>query len=503
MPALRPGPVTLAVAGLGLVVLAGVGATALAATEDEGPIIGALVVAWLVTIAGAVGVQAVARRPARRLSREVRALTSERAVREQRVGPIGPFGDEDLSGIARTVNMLTESLRGQLELASRERGRLEQTLAAAADVVVAVDGAATVVYANAAASAVLTVQAPAALGRPLLAVLSDHEVHELVSRALRGAETLFSETRSSEAGSSEARSSEEGSARGAPRPGAPAPGSSGPASSLPQGGALIRRDDRHYQVTARPLTGGGLWAAVLMMHDVTSAHEAEQTRREFVANVSHELRTPLATIAAAAETLELGLDEADSHRFHRIIHQETDKMAQLVEEMLDLARLESGLTQPQRAPMDVCLVARDALERMRPQADRAGLTLSLRGPESAMLTADADLVQRALGNLLHNALKFTPAPGTVTLEVQEETGGEGGVVWLLVHDTGIGLSAEDQGRVFQRFYRADWARRRGEGTGLGLALVRHIAESQGGTVRVKSVLGEGSTFGFSLPRGVA
>ena len=301
MPALRPGPVTLAVAGLGLVVLAGVGATALAATEDEGPIIGALVVAWLVTIAGAVGVQAVARRPARRLSREVRALTSERAVREQRVGPIGPFGDEDLSGIARTVNMLTESLRGQLELASRERGRLEQTLAAAADVVVAVDGAATVVYANAAASAVLTVQAPAALGRPLLAVLSDHEVHELVSRALRGAETLFSETRSSEAGSSE-----EGSARGAPRPGAPAPGSSGPASSLPQGGALIRRDDRHYQVTARPLTGGGLWAAVLMMHDVTSAHEAEQTRREFVANVSHELRTPLATIAAAAETLELG-----------------------------------------------------------------------------------------------------------------------------------------------------------------------------------------------------
>jgi len=215
-----------------------------------------------------------------------------------------------------------------------------------------------------------------------------------------------------------------------------------------------------------------------------------------VANVSHELRTPLASIAAAAETLELGVDEEDSRRFHKMIHQETSKMAQLVEEMLDLARLESGLAQPQRVAVDVAGLAHAALDRIRPQADRAELHLETRGPASLMVEADPDLVQRALANLLHNAVKFTPAPGTVTLEVAPEPE----AVWLLVHDTGIGLAEEDQGRVFQRFYRADWARQRGEGTGLGLALVRHIAESHGGTVRVESRLGEGSTFGFSLPR---
>ena len=449
-----PGPIAFAVVGLALILLVGVGSVALAAGNNDGLIAGALAIAGVVAVAGALLVQEVARRPVRRLSREVRALTAG-----QRRGPIMPARDEDLADIAGAVNDLAASLRSQLETARTERGRLEQTLAAAADVVVAVDGTGAVVYANEAASSVLREDASAALGRPLLAVLRDHEIHALVSRAL-GSEAEISS-------------------------------------------AVIRQEERHYQATARPLTGGGLWEAVLVMHDVTAANDAEQTRREFVANVSHELRTPLATIAAAAETLELGLGEEDSHRFHTMIHQETDKMAQLVEEMLDLARLESGLAQPQRALVDVCVVARDALDRIRPQSQRAGLEVSLRAPESVTVEADADLMQRALGNLLQNAVKFTPAPGRVTLEVRAEAaeGEEPGAVWLLVQDTGIGLSEEDQGRVFQRFYRADWARRRGEGTGLGLALVRHIAESHGGTVRVESRLGAGSTFGFSLPGG--
>lgn len=498
MPALRPGPVTLAVAGLGLVVLAGVGATALAATEDEGPIIGALVVAWLVTIAGAVGVQAVARRPARRLSCEVRALTSERAVREQRVGPIGPFGDEDLSGIARTVNMLTESLRGQLELASRERGRLEQTLAAAADVVVAVDGAATVVYANAAASAVLTVQAPAALGRPLLAVLSDHEVHELVSRALRGAETLFSETRSSEAGSSEARSSEEGSARGAPRPGAPAPGSSGPASSLPQGGALIRRDDRHYQVTARPLTGGGLWAAVLMMHDVTSAHEAEQTRREFVANVSHELRTPLTAIRGYLEALsEDDANPEESRHFLAIITRQTERMERLVRDLLRLARLDAG---QETLAVVACetrtlaqAVAADLARALATRQQRIDIAIA---PDAEIVRGDPAGLHDALRNLVANAITYGPEGTTVRIEALRING----FVSISVLDEGPGIPGEDLSRVFERFYRVDKSRSRDPGgTGLGLAIVRHLVELHGGTVRAENCAGGGARFTVALP----
>ena len=466
-----PGPVALAVAGLALALALIVGGVALASPGDDAALAGALVAAAALALGGGLVVQAFARRPVRRLSRDVRSLTTGRART-----PVSGSYDEDLSSIAASVNDLRANLQNQLGTARTERGRLEQTLASAADVVLAVSDDTTIVYANPAASAVLSVAAQEALGRPLLAVLGDHEIHALVKAAL--------------------------------------------AENAQPAEATVRRDERHYQTVARPLTGGGLWAAVLIMHDVSTAHQAEQTRRDFVANVSHELRTPLASIAAAVETLELGVEAADAQRFHRIIHQESDKMAQLVEEMLDLARLESGLAQPQLIPVDICVVARDALDRIRPQADRAGLTLALEAPASVMVRADADLVQRALANLLHNAVKFTPAPGRVTVRVEEGRVEEGRVeegrveegqvgegrakraeaVWLCVTDTGIGVSEEDRGRVFQRFYRADWARRRGEGTGLGLALVRHIAESHGGAVRVESRLGEGSTFGFSLPR---
>ncbi|MDE2639917.1 MAG: ATP-binding protein [Chloroflexota bacterium] len=441
-----PGPLAFAVAGVALAAALLVGIVAIAG-GGTAAVVAALVAAALLSLAGGLIVQERSRRPLRRLSGDIRHLGDGDQPGPARVG-----ADQDLAALAGAVNDLAATLRGQIAVARGERERLDQALAAAADVVIAVDGAANVVYANEAAGTVLSGEAQAALGRPLLRALRDHEVHALVTQAL--------------------------------------------GSDANTAAALIRRDDRHYQAVARPLRGDGQWEAVLIMHDVSAAQQAEQTRREFVANVSHELRTPLATISAATETLERGVDAADSQRFHRMIHQETDKMAQLVEEMLDLARLESGLAQPQRLPMDVRVVAQSALDRVRPQADRAGLTLALRTPASITVEADADLVQRALGNLLHNALKFTPGPGDVTLEAREE----GGAVWLLVRDTGIGISADDRERVFQRFYRADWARRRGEGTGLGLALVRHIAESHGGTVRVDSEPGEGSTFGFSLPR---
>lgn len=443
-----PGAVAYAVVAVSLALLALVGAVAVPAADDEGAVIAILAAAAALSAAGGLAVERLAGAPASRLARAVRRLQSG-----EEWAPPTVSGDAGVDAVAEGVGEVVATQRQQLDRAAAERGRLEEALAAAADVVIAVDGEERVVYANPAAGSVLTGRAGEALGRPLLAVLSDYEVHDLVSRAL----------------------------------------AAGQGDAPPQ--VAIRRDERHYQVTARPVVGGGPWAAVLVMQDVTPAQEAEATRREFVANVSHELRTPLAAISAATETLETGLSGEDSKRFHAIIHREADKMAQLVEEMLDLARLESGLAQPQIAPVDVGLVARGALERVRPQAERAGLRLALVCEQECVVEADADLVQRALGNLLHNALKFTPPPGRVSLEVRRE----GEVVWLLVHDTGIGIPAEEQGRAFQRFYRADRARRR-EGTGLGLALVRHIAESHGGTVRVESEVGVGSTFGFSLPQ---
>ena len=428
---------------------------------DEGRatvgIVVALLVAAALVLATGVVVPQVTVRPFRRLRTAATAL-----VRGEGTAPLRLSGPQEVRDLGGAFNDLADTLRQQLAAAAAERERLEQTLAASADVVVAVDREGRVVYANRAATTALTAAPKSAVGQPLLSVLFDHEVYELVSQALRGQEAT-------------------------PQP--------------------VRRDGRQFQATAKPVSGGGLWAAVLVMHDVTAMHAAEAARREFVANVSHELRTPLAAISAAVETLEQGVAAADAKRFHAIIGTESDRMAALVEEMLELARLESGLAQPQPRRLDLRAAVQEAVGRLRPQAERAGLTLSVSEPaehspaedrpaEDMTVNADPDLAQRALVNLLQNAIKFTPAPGEVTLSLRAADE----VIWLQVRDTGIGLSVEDQARIFQRFYRADRARQRAGGTGLGLALVRHIAEAHGGSVMVESELGAGSTFGFSLPR---
>ena len=187
----------------------------------------------------------------------------------------------------------------------------------------------------------------------------------------------------------------------------------------------------------------------------------------------------------------------ETQRFLHIIRSESDRMAQLVEEMLDLARLESGLAQPQLRAIDPRQIVWEAVQRWLPQAERAGLALRAAAEiDPGLVSADPDLIQRALANLLQNAIKFTPPPGTITVGTRRADA----AVWLLVTDTGIGLSPEEQGRVFQRFYRVDKARQRAGGTGLGLALMRHIARLHGCDVLVESEVGHGSTFGFSLPR---
>ncbi len=167
-----------------------------------------------------------------------------------------------------------------------------------------------------------------------------------------------------------------------------------------------------------------------------------------------------------------------------------------IEEMLELARLESGIAQPQFRLIDLNYVIDEAVNRISTQANHAGLSLSFeKVDDSLRINADPDLVYRALLNLLHNAVKFTPNAGHILVSTRSEKD----QIWLFVRDNGVGLSEEDQVRVFRRFYRADKARRLG-GTGLGLALVRHIAEAHMGQVSVESQLGSGSIFGFSLSR---
>jgi two-component system phosphate regulon sensor histidine kinase PhoR len=258
-----------------------------------------------------------------------------------------------------------------------------------------------------------------------------------------------------------------------------------------------RPNHQFLQVVTTPIAGGGEWAALAVFHDVTDVKRTEQVRRDFVANVSHELRTPLAAIKSLIESLESGaLDEPETAKdFLERANHEVDRLVRLVEELLELSRIESGEVPMATEPVQIGDVLARAVARLRHQAQRQGLELTLEAaPGLPAILGDAERLERVAVNLIHNALKFTPAGGSVRVRAARE----GGAVVVKVSDSGAGIAAEDLPRIFERFYKADRARS-GAGTGLGLAIVKHTVEAHGGAVSVESVEGRGATFSLSLP----
>jgi two-component system phosphate regulon sensor histidine kinase PhoR len=240
--------------------------------------------------------------------------------------------------------------------------------------------------------------------------------------------------------------------------------------------------------------------AVVLLHDVSDWRRLERMRSEFVANVSHELRTPITAVRGFSETLLDGAmdDPGITKQFLQIIHDESERLTRLINELLELSKIESGHTQFRHGRVDLVKLVERTVGRYQHQAEQSGLTIATELPERAVeLEADGDRVAQVLINLLGNAMAYTPAGGSVTVGV-EDTGRE---VVLRVQDTGIGIPEEDLPRLFERFYRVDKARaRRSGGTGLGLAIVKHIVEGHHGRVDVQSEVGAGSCFCVYLPK---
>ena len=248
---------------------------------------------------------------------------------------------------------------------------------------------------------------------------------------------------------------------------------------------------------------------LLLVQDLTRVRRLETVRRDFVSNISHELRTPLASLKALTETLQDGAvsDPQAAGRFLERMATEVDALTQMAQELLDLSRIESGQVELQRrraAPRNLLV---SAAERMRLQAERAGLSLEVSCPSDLPeVIADAPRIEQVLVNLIHNAVKFTPPGGAVMLSAKyvspaaptqgAEEGGD--LVRFSVQDSGVGIPADDVPRIFERFYRVDKARS-GGGTGLGLSISRHLVESHGGRIWAESREGLGSTFFFTVP----
>ena len=366
-----------------------------------------------------------------------------------------------LSEQASHSELESDHLRDELSARTAERDQLQRALASTGDIVIALDRDARIHYLNPVAQLILRTGDRNLIGAHLLEAVEDPDLYRAVRLAVDD--------------------------------GTPAV-------------MVVLRAGRRFRTVVAPVAsvaGTGPWSVVLAMHDLSDLYEAEIARRDFFTNASHELRTPLATISAAAETLEVARRPEDSQRFRSIIQAEAERMGQLIEEMLALARLESGLTEPKMEVVGMETLLEDAVEIIRPQAEREGLLLlysGLNGGNETMIVADPELVERALLNLLHNAVKFTEAGGSIeVLSEMDDASDPAPMIWIRVRDTGIGIEPAEQSRIFQRFYRVDRARQSGGGTGLGLAVVRHIAEVHGGAVSLQSAPGEGSTFGFSVP----
>ncbi|PWK16197.1 two-component system histidine kinase PnpS [Tumebacillus permanentifrigoris] len=240
--------------------------------------------------------------------------------------------------------------------------------------------------------------------------------------------------------------------------------------------------------------------AVVLLHDVSDWRRLERMRSEFVANVSHELRTPITAVRGFSETLLDGAMENPeiTKQFLQIIHDESERLTRLINELLELSKIESGHIQFRHGPVDLVKLVERTVVRYNHQGAQAGLSIRTELPEQPVeLEADGDRVAQVLINLLGNAIAYTTPGGVVTVGV-EEAGAE---VVLRVNDTGIGIPEEDLPRLFERFYRVDKARaRRSGGTGLGLAIVKHIVEGHHGRVVVTSEVGKGSCFRVYLPK---
>lgn len=245
-----------------------------------------------------------------------------------------------------------------------------------------------------------------------------------------------------------------------------------------------------------PLKEANLLGYLVILQDLTQIRRLETIRRDFISNISHELRTPLASLKALADTLRDGAldDPPAARRFLTRIDVEVDTMAQIVEELLELARIESGQVPIQAEPVNISDIISQPVERLRLQANRAGIELNIELPPADFaVLADVKRIHQVIGNLVHNAIKYTPSGGkiTITAEVKQQE------VIFSVSDTGVGIPSDDLPRIFERFYKADRARS-SQGTGLGLAIAKHIVLAHGGRIWVESVEGRGSTFSFSL-----
>jgi two-component system phosphate regulon sensor histidine kinase PhoR len=407
-------------------------------------IIIAMVVATVLVVLAAWLIARFTTRPIRKLTAASQRITSGELGQK-----ITIEAKDEVGELAQAFNEMSSRLKEMVETISEDRTRLVSILDNMADGVIMTDTEGNISLANKTAARLFNIKE--AENKPLIEAVRDHEVDELLKLCLKTAEMQSVQY---ESGTS----------------------------------------TRYLRAIAVPIANSGV---LLLFQDLTELRNLQTTRRELIGNISHEFRTPLAGIKAMVETLSGGAvdDRKAARDFLTRIDSEVDRLTQLVAELTELSRIETGGAELKLEPVNINDLVEEATAQLSPQAERQKLAVAKElAADLPSVSADRARVRQVMVNLLHNAIKFTDAGGKITVTTRRE----GNAVAVDIADTGRGIAREDLPHVFERFYKGDKART-GEGTGMGLAIAKHIIEAHGGDIRAESEEGKGSTFSFSLP----
>ncbi|MGA7239731.1 MAG: ATP-binding protein [Bryobacteraceae bacterium] len=363
--------------------------------------------------------------------------------------------DDELGSVARSLRSMAEHFRKMLDLLSQESSLRAVVLESMFEGILAVEHNLHVTFFNNAFARAFRVATPN-VGQPVAQIVRDPALHTLLSRVIRTRVPAREKI------------------------------------------SLINPEGRIFDVQAVPLIEGGTAGAIATFHDITELERLERVRRDFVANISHELGTPLAAIQGYAETLRDGAleDAENSRRFLNIIISHTERINRLASDLLMLSEIETERTPALAERISVVEVAENALRAVAANADEHRVLAYLNAADDVYVTAHRGRLERAISNLLLNAINYNRPDGEVRIDVQRADA----TARISVVDNGIGIATQDISRIFERFYRVDKARSRDTGgTGLGLSIVKHIVERAGGSVVVESQLGKGSIFTLVFP----
>ena len=369
------------------------------------------------------------------------------------------YSNDETGDLAKALNNMADEINSKMKGISSEKAKLETILSSMFEGIMLTDEKGKIILINPSIEKLFFIDAPPQ-GKKPLEVLRNNTIQDIVDRVLQGKEKLITQEVTTTA--------------------------SGQKTIMINGVPIIK--------------DGNIEGAVLVFHDITELRRLEDIRKDFVANVSHELRTPISSIKGYAETILDGKvdNEGTLKEFMSVIYQNSNRLANLIDDLLDLSRIEFGKMKMEFEPLDIRPIVNRSINILEKSAKDKGISIKIDIPENLpKISGDGKRLSQVFLNLLDNAIKYTPENGSITVSACPA----GKFVQTNIADTGIGISEKDIPRIFERFYRVDKGRSRElGGTGLGLSIVKHIVQAHNGQVWVKSALGQGSIFSFTIPQ---